>query len=202
MLFRPMIPLGRDIFKRLLNLVLGVIFVLTGSACITRRPVVASQPGAAASPADQGLASFTILTGTDTGTKLDGSKFEEVFPPRPIGELKTPIYPDKALKAGYGQATVAVRVFLDATGTVTEIRDAPNDRSTGRSFALEFRSAVENAIHQWSFQPAEYRQYEEGKDLNGDGKPDYMVVIATKQIPVYFDVRFDFSIIKGHAYVK
>ena len=30
----------------------------------------------------------------------------------------------------------------------------------------------------------------------------HMVVIASKQVPVYFDVRFDFSIIKGHAYVK
>ncbi len=123
------------------------------------------------------------------------------MPPRPIGALETPSYPETALKARYGQATVAVRVFLDEAGFITEIKSAPCCPSTGGRFAAEFRSAVDEAIRHWKFQPAEYRRYAEGKDLNGDGKPDYQVVVATKPVPVYFDVRFDFSIVKGHGKV-
>ncbi|HYK90836.1 MAG TPA: hypothetical protein VE398_18830 [Acidobacteriota bacterium] len=181
---------------------LFTILPLYGLGCAKVHHVAASQPALVKPAALRGFASITILTSSAAGTKPEGSKYEEVVPPTPIGELKPPIYPEKALKAKYGQAIVAIRVFLDAGGRVTDLKDAPTAASTGGPFASEFRSAVEDAIHLWKFRPAEYRRYADGKDLNGDGKPDYMVLIAKENVPVYFDVRFDFSIVKGQGHVK
>ncbi len=145
----------------------------------------------------KGQSAITILTGI-----TPASNNEEVIPPKPVGALQTPEYPVNPLKSRYGDAVVAVRVFLDDQGRVTDIKDAPACPSTGGRFAPDFRSAVEEAIHRWKFQPAEYHRFAEGKDLNGDGKPDYVVVTETKSIPVYFDVRFDFSIVKGRGRVR
>lgn len=149
-----------------------------------------------------GQSALTILTPSRVGAGTEGAEYEEVIPPRPIGELKGPAYPERPLKAKHGAASVVVRVFLDAEGFVTDVKDSPISSSTGGSFSAEFRSAVEDAVRQWKFQPAEYRQYEQGKDLNGDGKPDYMVLVASKPVPVHFDARFDFSIVKGEGRVQ
>ncbi len=180
---------------------IGVCFLLAvslpGMACSVRRAAVSPPANPAADEAAQGLASITILTSSRQSSK-DG----EVVPPRPVGALETPVYPANPLKAKYGPAAVAVRVFLDEKGRVTGIEDAPNSPSAGGRFAADFRASVEDAIHRWLFQPAEYRQYAHGKDLNGDGKPDYEIVISAKPIPVYFDVRFDFSIVKGQGQVR
>ena len=119
-----------------------------------------------------------------------------------MGELKGPAYPERPLKAKYGAAVVVVRVFLDADGQVIDIQDSPASPSTGGRYTADFISAVEDAVQQWKFEPAEYRLYEEGKDLNGDGKPDYMVLIASKPVPVHFDARFDFSIVRGEGRVQ
>ena len=170
---------------------------LPGPACSVRRSAVSPPANAASNETAQGLASITILTSSRQSSK-DG----EVVPPRPVGALETPEYPESPLKAKYGAAVVAVRVYLDEKGRVTGIEDAPNSPSTGGRFAADFRASVEDAIHRWVFQPAEYRQYADGKDINGDGKPDYVIVISAKPIPVYFDVRFDFSIVKGRGQVR
>jgi hypothetical protein len=39
-------------------------------------------------------------------------------------------------------------------------------------------------------------------NLAGSAAPDYMVLIASKPVPVYFDARFDFSIVKGEGRVQ
>ncbi len=175
---------------------------LAAQGCARHRTVAVQPPAATTQPAARGLTSFKILTENTTGSRVDDSKYQEVSPPRPIGELELPDYPEKALKTRFGSVVVAVRVSLDATGLVAEIKDSPAGVSTGGRFAAEFRSAVEEAVRQWKFQPAEYRQYEDGKDMNGDGRPDYMILISAKPVPVYFDVRFDFSIVRGEGRVQ
>ncbi len=174
-----------------------LVLQLFVTACTASRRAAPAVPRASNRTPQQGTASITILTGSKSTARN-----EEIVPPRPVGALETPAYPEAALKAHYGQATVAVRVFLDEAGSITGIQNAPCCPSTGGRFAAEFRSAVDDAIRHWKFQPAEYRRYAEGKDLNGDGKPDYQVVVTTKPVPVYIDVRFDFSIVKGRGRVN
>jgi len=154
-----------------------------------------------------GLSALTILTPGRSAAETEDprpadSKYRELLPPRPIGELKGPTYPEEPLRDGYGAAVVVVRVFLDADGSVVDIEDSPVSPSTGGRYSAQFRSTVEEAVRQWKFQPAEYRRYDQGKDLNGDGKPDYMVLVDSKPVPVHFDARFDFSIIKGKGLVQ
>jgi hypothetical protein len=169
--------------------------LLTVSSCSRHRTVAVVAP-----ESFHGESALTILTPSRSGAQ--DSRYEEVIPPRPIGELSGPAYPEQPLKAGYGAASVVVRVFLDSDGQVIDIKDSPLSPSTGGRYSAEFRSAVEDAVHQWKFVPAEYRQFEQGKDLNGDGKPDYMVLVASKPVPVHFDARFDFSIVKGKGRVQ
>jgi hypothetical protein len=114
--------------------------------------------------------------------------------PTPIGALKHPSYPEAARIAKFGAASIVVRVSLDAAGVVVDVADAPGAISTGGRFAKDFRSAAWEAVRQWKFRPAEWQECEDGKDLNGDGKPDYKIVISKKRVPTYFDVRFDFFI--------
>ncbi len=175
---------------------------LSGQGCFSHRKAVTVPPPAARVAALQGVASITILTSNAAASASEGATNEEIVAPRPIGELQRPIYPEKALKANHGHAVIAVRVFLDASGRVTEIKDAPGTEPAAGNFPAEFRQAVEEAIHKWRFQPAESHRYADGKDLNGDGKPDYKILKESRPVPVHFDVRFDFSILDGQGQVR
>jgi hypothetical protein len=184
--------------RRIWRTALLAIQFLAASGCGRHR-------SAAAPPAPehvQGLSALTILTPGRSGEDTSDAKYQEVLPPRPIEELKGPSYPEQPLKDRYGAAVVGVRVFLDADGRVIDIEDSPVCPSTAGRYSEQFRSAVADAIRLWKFKPAEYRQYDKGKDLNGDGKPDYMVLVDSKPVPVHFDARFDFSIVKGKGLVQ
>jgi hypothetical protein len=157
----------------------------------------AVKPSVSSLPADmQGIASFKILTSTPEEQTTNGSTYLEVISPTPIGELKPPAYPENALKARLGPALILARVHLDSAGKVVEIADSPIGTQTQTRFIQEFRTEIDKAVRQWRFMPAELQECERGKDLNGDGKPDYVVVISIKQIPVFFDIQFSFSIVR------
>ena len=79
---------------------------------------------------------------------------------RPIKPLILPIYPAKALAAKAGQATVGVNVTVDTSGLVSDIRSSILTFSTPGPFAGDFRAAVETALHQWRFAPAESQEIE------------------------------------------
>jgi hypothetical protein len=98
---------------------------------------------------------------------------------------------------GFRLTYIVARVQLDDTGEVVGITESPIEMPRPGRFIQEFRIEVEKAIRQWNFLPAKSQECREGSDLNGDGKPDYVVVISTQSIPVYFDVQFEFSIVDG-----
>lgn len=39
----------------------------------------------------------------------------------------------------------------------------------------------------------------DGNDVDGDGKSDYKIAVRLEVVPVYYDVRFDFTIVEGKA---
>lgn len=126
---------------------------------------------------------------------------EEVLPPVPMPGNLPLNYPPRPLAAGHGPATVVVRVIIDAAGRVEQVMDSPLMESTEDPFFGDFKSAVEGAIRSWVFQPAQWRQLEEGKDFDGDGKADYRRVVRSGPIPVYLDLRFDFRVVDGQGIV-
>ncbi|HEY2930160.1 MAG TPA: hypothetical protein VGK99_00310 [Acidobacteriota bacterium] len=121
---------------------------------------------------------------------------------RTKGELGIPVYPADALKSKISESTVAVRILISTDGKVTEISDSPLMASSTGPFAGEFRAATEEAIKTWLFEPAEIQTLEDGKDLDGDGKPDYRIVVATQKIPIYRDLHFDFKVVVSEGKVR
>jgi hypothetical protein len=170
-----------------------------GSGCAGRKPVAAAQPPAP-DPA-RGQSSFEFLV-DPPARDAEHSRYEQFMPPRPIGELASPEYPERALAAGYGPVSLAVRVNIGTEGQVTGISDIPGKPEENGPYASDFRQAVESAVHTWKFNPAELNRFEDGNDIDGDGKPDYQRLVSTEKVPVYFDVRFDFEILQGKGQVK
>jgi TonB family protein len=108
---------------------------------------------------------------------------------RPIHPLLLPVYPPKALAAKAGAATVAVKVTVDANGRVTDIRPSLLSLSTPGPFADDFRAAVETALRQWRFLPAEVREVE----FLEEGGTSYSRLKRSEATEAEFDLSFTFT---------
>ena len=112
---------------------------------------------------------------------------------RPIKPLALPIYPAKALAAKAGQATVGVSVTVDTSGRVTDIRSSILTFSTPGPFAGDFRAAVETALRQWRFAPAESQETE---PILGLDQPATRVSRSEK-VETTFELSFTFTATGG-----
>jgi outer membrane biosynthesis protein TonB len=107
-----------------------------------------------------------------------------------IHPLVMPVYPPKALKAKAGAATVGVRVIVDPSGAVAEIRPSMLALSfTPSKFADEFHAAVEVAVRQWRFVPAQIHYLEQVTE----GEFTYARVMRTEMTEAEFDLVFTFT---------
>ncbi len=129
------------------------------------------------------------------------TEHQEFLAPKIHGAPAMPAYPRDALAAKSG-GTVVVRITIDTEGAVALVEDSPVMASTEGPFATAFRAAADKAIRSWRFSPGEIQQLEDGKDLDGDGKPDYTVLVRSDRVPVIYDVRFDFYLVKGAGKVR
>jgi hypothetical protein len=86
-------------------------------------------------------------------------------------------------------ATVGVRIVVDATGRVADVRPSLAVIAVPSLLASEFQAAVEKAVTQWRFQPGEIRQLELVKDPDGD----FQRVARREKIEWAFDVEFTFN---------
>lgn len=84
---------------------------------------------------------------------------DEYVAPRAVGALATPVYPAEALAAGEGPVTLAVRLVVGTEGRVTEVGRSVLAWSTPTRFDGAFFGAVEAAVRQWRFRPAEIRHF-------------------------------------------
>lgn len=183
----------------LVSLLTSCMCIGAGSGCAGRKPVAAAQTPVS-DPA-RGQSSFEFLV-DPPARDAERSRYEQFMPPRPIGELASPKYPERALAAGYGPVSLAVRVNIGIDGQITGIGDIPGKPQPTGPYASDFRQAVESAVRAWKFNPAELNRFEDGNDIDGDGKPDYQRLVSNEKMPVYFDVRFDFEILQGKGHVK
>ncbi len=146
-----------------------------------------------------GEVSFKFLAGKDSGGKQD-SRGWEYHPPLLMGEAGMPSYPERPLATRFGSAVVIVKIVINSAGEVTDVRPEPG--STTGPFAVDFFHAVETALRKWRFTRPEWWLLEEGKDINGDGKPDYQRVIDIKPASASGDVEFLFELVAGQGKVK
>jgi len=122
--------------------------------------------------------------------------------PDPIDTHTLPVYPARAFADRFGPHREVVRFVVDTKGHVTEVHDSPLAASDRDAYSEEFRRAVEEAVHRWEFSPGSLRHVEDGHDVDGDGKPDYVMTRSWELVPVYFDVRFTFEIVEGKGVVR
>ena len=107
-----------------------------------------------------------------------------------IHPLVMPVYPPRALAARAGAAAIGVRVTVDSSGAVTDIRPSMLAVSvTPPGFADDFRAAVEVAVRQWKFAPARVLYLE--RRTEGEFTHDW--VTRTEMIEAEFDLAFTFT---------
>jgi len=128
-------------------------------------------------------------------------KGTELQPPTPLAVLPLPAYPAEPLAAAAGAATVGVRFVVGKEGDVTETGASPIVPSTEGPYADAFRAAAEATVRTWKFEPAWIVTSVDGRDVDGDGKSDYRKATSLEIVPVYLDVRIEFSIVDGKAKV-
>ncbi len=112
-------------------------------------------------------------------------------PAEPIQPLAEPEYPRAARGGQSGPALVGVRITVDATGRVVDVGPSLRAISTPGPWAAEFRAAVEAAVAQWRFTPAEIRRLVPGR--GGPQQEDYWVVTRAEKTDATFDVAFTFT---------
>lgn len=109
----------------------------------------------------------------------------------PIEPLATPVYPRAALGRVRVPMMVGVRISVDGTGRVAHVGGSLVAFSSGGEFAEEFRAAVEAAMAQWQFKPAEIRHLVPQTGKSGRG--GYWQVTRVQPTDDAFDVAFIFS---------
>jgi len=170
----------------------ALVLIFGCLADCSKQPVTIETPQAPS----RGTSSMRFIS--DSPPPHQGMEFQ---PARPVGALTLPEYPSEALQGQAGKATVTLRFVIDLEGKVIEVVDSPNAPSSEGPFAAAFKAAAERAVRNWKFTPAQWQQVEPGRDLNGDGKPDYIRVVWSERVSVYMDVSFDFEPVTGQGSV-
>lgn len=146
-------------------------------------------------PSDVGASSFEVIRppalavggpGKAAPAEENAVDFREALAIRP---LVMPVYPAAALAARAGRAQVGVRMTVDHTGKVTDVGSSLFVLSTPGPFAGAFRDAVEAAVRQWRFRPAEILHLETVRAP----EVTYNRIVRRETIEAQFDLAFTFT---------
>lgn len=148
----------------------------------------------------EGRVAFQLVP--DPGRVKPALLDQQVFmPPMPL-ESPLPRYPRRAVVTDSAPIMVAVRIFVEVDGSVGQVLDSPLGDSTEARARDLFRAAVEKAVRGWKFEPGRIQTLTQGKDIDGDGKPDYRVAVDETFIRTYLDLRFNFELVGGKGLVR
>lgn len=111
----------------------------------------------------------------------------------PLKGQPLPVYPERALKAKAGAATVGVRVTVDATGRVTDIGPSLLVFNTPGPSAEAFLEATKAAVRSWRFRPAEILHMEQ---VDAPGV-SYKRVARREPVESQLDLSFSFTATGG-----
>jgi len=164
-------------------------------ACAKHRVSV----GVEAPEASSGRGSFKFLADKDSVGTQDAQGWE-YHPPQLMRGAGMPAYPGRPLAERFGSAVVIARIVINSAGEVTDVTPEPG--STTGPYAADFFHAVETAVRKWRFTHPEWWLVEDGKDINGDGKPDYQKVIEIRQASASGDAEFLFELVGGQGKVS
>lgn len=121
--------------------------------------------------------------------------------PFPAAANAPPVYPESLLHLGLEEQEVVVRLVIGEQGWVTEIQPSPVPSKANPAYRALFETSIAGAVQGWRFVPAKLRTFADGADLDGDGRPDYVVLKDEKPVKSYIDVRFVFGVRAGKPVV-
>ena len=171
--------------------------LLAGQGCAARHR--ASGEAVAGGPGLEGRIAYEVLPDPQAATPaLSG---QQIFmAPVPL-DTPLPEYPQSALAKDAAPVTVTVRIVIHEDGAVHEVLDSPREQRQEGDDREVFRQAVKEVVRSWRYQPATIRTFEEGEDLNQDGRADNTVVTGEKPVRTYLDLLFTFEVVKGRGRV-
>jgi Gram-negative bacterial TonB protein C-terminal len=121
---------------------------------------------------------------------LDVAQTGEIsLPAEAIPPLAVPVYPAAALRTRSFGTSVSVHVVVDAKGRVAEVTPSRFGFTMPSPYAQEFFAAVERAVRQWKFKPAEI-QFTEPAVREG---VEVRTLTRREPIEATFDVTFLFT---------
>ncbi|MES2695872.1 MAG: hypothetical protein V4773_20530 [Verrucomicrobiota bacterium] len=111
-------------------------------------------------------------------------------PAKPLPPVAEAVYPTEARGRQKLPMLVGVRVTVGTDGLVADVGESPVAFSTPGPFATEFRVAVETAVRQWRFKPAELQHL-----VPKQGGPQgwYWQVTRVEKQDYTMDLQFTFT---------
>lgn len=129
-------------------------------------------------------------TGGVVYTLPDDTPQTFVEPAKPIEPLANPVYPSRALGASGGPMLVGVQLTVDTLGHVTNVQQSWKTFTSPSRYESDFRAAVEAAVRQWRFYPAQLQVIQR---VQRAGRPDQYVVRRSDPTEWTFEVAFTFT---------
>jgi hypothetical protein len=124
----------------------------------------------------------------------------EEFAPVSPRSMLSPTYPAEALRADAPTVVVAVRLMIDASGSVYAVKDSPRLPSSIGPFSAAYREAVDVAVRKWAFSGARIDTL--GPPEEGSPSTSPRPLIDTRYVPTFLDFAFQFSVVEGRGVVS
>lgn len=113
-----------------------------------------------------------------------------------------PQYPEDLVRLGLASHRIVARIVFEEGGHVVDVGPSPLERSTESRWASRFDAAVCEALLHWRVWAPEVRKFRPGPDSDGDGQPDFRVMVDRKRLKSFFDVAFTFEVVNGEPVVR
>jgi len=154
-------------------------------------------------PAAPSTGAVALRLVADPGTPgVELAPDENYVPPQLLSSNPAPVYPPDLVPLHLKHHTVGLRITFNETGRVSDVGESPVAGSTGGQYQAAFTAAALQALEQWRCWPPEVRKFRPGPDGDGDGKPDFQIVVKRKVLRAYFDVSITFEVVDGLPTVK
>lgn len=176
---------------------LGLLSMTLAAAC-TSAPVGQPPPGGRSTT---GSVSFEQIRDPQAEPPQSEGRFEYLRPRLEEG-FRLPGYPQLALAAAAPPTEILVRVVVAEDGAVASVGPSPLAAPPSGEWTALFLEAVEEAVADWRYDPCQLRELEDGPDRDGDGAPDFQLVVAPTPLKVYLDLAFRFEIVDGDGRVS
>ena len=173
---------------------------LSLAACRTPAPTLPVQEIAEISPAS-GEVSAALLSDPNAPSLKLGPD-EQFIPARLWPWNPSPIYPNDLVGLKLIPYIVVLRITFDDLGQPLEISDSPLGTTTSGPHRANFEEVARSALETWRCDPPIIRKFRPGPDNDGDGKPDYRIMVDQRRYKTFFDVAFTFEIVNGQPVVR